>query len=164
MALAPSLDLFGVPSQAISSSSISAWRSALRPSNRRDISLLTCATALVTPLPPKVGPPSRKSTASCDPRDAPAGGVVPPPAPPATCTSTPTVGCPRESQTCRAWTFVMVVSVMNRFAFVRLRWFSHELALPRHAYCGKTVNRPQQQLASGPAHPFTLCVGRDVFH
>jgi hypothetical protein len=54
--------------------------------------------------PPKAVPPSRRSTASPEPVEAPAGAIARPLAPPARRTSTSTVGRPRESQTRRAWT------------------------------------------------------------
>ena len=49
-------------------------------------------------------PPSRRSIASREPRDAPAGAMARPVAPPASVTSASTVGRPRESQTRRACT------------------------------------------------------------
>ena len=52
MALAPSRPLFGVPSSAISVSSILACASASMPPSASKISPLTASTALRTPLPP----------------------------------------------------------------------------------------------------------------
>ena len=52
MALAPSRDLFGVPSRSISRWSIPRWSAASQPARARAISPLTPATARRTPLPP----------------------------------------------------------------------------------------------------------------
>ena len=51
--------------------------------------------------------PSRTSTASCSPVDAPDGTAARPNAPDASRTSTSTVGFPRESRIWRAWTCAM---------------------------------------------------------
>ena len=51
-ALAPSRALFGVPSSAISRSSIRCWSAASQPISASAISPLTWATARRTPLPP----------------------------------------------------------------------------------------------------------------
>src|SRR5580700_2019669 len=61
----------------------------------------TCDTACCTPLPPKRLPPSRSSTASCTPVDAPDGAMARPRAPESSITSASTVGLPRESRTSR---------------------------------------------------------------
>src|SRR5271165_2348496 len=61
MALAPSLDLFGVPSSSISNRSISGCRVGSTPTRRGPITSLTAATALSTPLPPyRLASPSRR--------------------------------------------------------------------------------------------------------
>src|SRR6266852_6079044 len=66
------------------------------------ISPLTFATALRTPLPPyRRLSPSRSSSASRTPVDAPDGTAARPNAPPASVTSTSTVGLPRESRISR---------------------------------------------------------------
>ena len=59
-------------------------------------------------------PPSRRSSASPVPVDAPAGTMARPTPPPSSSTSASTVGRPRLSQTRRACTKAIVVSVMRR--------------------------------------------------
>ena len=71
----------------------------------------TLAIACVTSMPPKRSPPSRRSMASREPRDAPAGAIARPVAPPASATSASTVGRPRESQTRRPRTATIVVVI-----------------------------------------------------
>ena len=112
VALPPSVALFGVPSSSISFASMSAWSSASMPKIARAIGPRTLATACATSKPPWRVPPSRRSTASREPRDAPAGAMPRPTTPHARRTSASTVGRPRESQTRRACTRVMVVGVM----------------------------------------------------
>src|SRR5919197_1263806 len=92
----------GVPSSAISARSSPSWSRASRPRTTSAISLSTFATARVTPLPPYAAPPSRSSTASCTPVDAPEGIAARPAAPDSSWTSTSTVGLPRESRIWRA--------------------------------------------------------------
>src|SRR5437868_12761954 len=71
----------------------------------------TLLTALSTPLPRyRCRSPSRSSTASCVPVDAPLGTIAVPTAPPARNTSTQTVGSPRESRTSRARIISIVAS------------------------------------------------------
>src|SRR4051794_410256 len=64
----------------------------------------TFPTAVLTPLPPKASPPSRSSTASNSPVDAPDGTIACPAAPDFSNRSTSTVGLPRLSRTWRAGT------------------------------------------------------------
>ena len=74
MALAPSRALFSVPSSLMSAPSISARSAKVRPLIAWAISPLTAPTAPRTPLPPKRAmSPSRSSTASREPVDAPDG-------------------------------------------------------------------------------------------
>ena len=96
---------FGVfqPAQTSAPSPILDGGAGLRPLLRPEPVRLapgTCATARVTPLPAQASPPSRSSTASCSPVDAPEGcsaeSVDSRP------TSTSTVGLPRESRIWRA--------------------------------------------------------------
>ena len=54
-------------------------------------------------------PPSRSSTASCTPVDAPEGTAARPTAPDSSSTSTSTVGLPRESRIWRAWTWAIAL-------------------------------------------------------
>src|ERR1700761_2774143 len=100
MALAPSRDLSGVPSRSIMVWSISRWSSASKPSNSSWISPLTWPTALVTPLPPNSSPPSRSSTASKAPVEAPLGTPARAIVPSSRATSTSRVGLPLESRIC----------------------------------------------------------------
>ena len=58
------------------------------------ISSSTLRTACETPLPSQASPPSRSSSASCLPVDAPEGTAARPTAPPSSSTSTSTVGFP----------------------------------------------------------------------
>src|SRR5580700_9622164 len=68
---------------------------------------LTLSTALPTPLPSqRFLSPSRSSSASCSPVDAPLGTAARP-RPLCVCTSTSTVGLPRESRISRARTAVI---------------------------------------------------------
>src|SRR4249919_594668 len=71
---------------------------------------LTLPTALRTPLPPyRDASPSRSSSASRSPVDAPDGTAARPNAPPASVTSTSTVGLPRESRISRPSTFAIFI-------------------------------------------------------
>src|SRR4029453_6953518 len=104
MALAPNRLLVAVPSSATSALSRSAWSRASMPSISEAISPLTFSTALRTPLPPYRLPPSRSSSASRLPVEAPEGTAARPQAPPSSQHSTSSVGLPRESRISRAWT------------------------------------------------------------
>src|SRR5215218_10291375 len=70
----------------------------------------TPSTALVTPLPPYRSPPSRSSTASKAPVDAPLGTAARAIVPSSRATSTSTVGFPRESRISRAPTASMLAT------------------------------------------------------
>jgi hypothetical protein len=110
IAFAPIRPLFGVPSSASSVASNARWSSASRPTTAGAISVLTLATALETPLPSHDPlSPSRSSTASNCPVEAPDGTAARPNAPEASSTSTSTVGLPRESRTCLPVTLVMML-------------------------------------------------------
>ncbi len=76
----------------------------------RRSSPLTWSTAVETPLPIQASPPSRSSTASNAPVDAPEGTMARPRAPLSRVTSTSTVGLPRESMTCRPTMYSMVLT------------------------------------------------------
>ncbi len=109
IALAPSLDLFGVPSSAISAASIAGWSSTSMPARAFAISVRTFSTALSTPSPPyRAGSPSRSSSASCWPVLAPDGTIARPDSPAEVVASTSTVGRPRESSTSRAASVIRV--------------------------------------------------------
>ncbi len=73
--------MFGVPSRSTIARSRPAWSEASRPRTAPASSPLTFATAFVTPLPPHSSPPSRSSTASCTPVEAPDGTIARPSAP-----------------------------------------------------------------------------------
>ena len=103
-AFAPRRPLFAVPSSEIIAWSAPAWSPESRPTSSERISPFTLATALVTPLPRYRLPPSRSSTASCSPVDAPEGTIALPCDPSSSRISTSTVGLPRESSTSRPMT------------------------------------------------------------
>jgi hypothetical protein len=105
IALAPSLPLLGVPSRSIMAWSRAAWSAASMPRTASASSPPALATACETPLPLQVSPPSRSSTASNSPVDAPEGTAARPAAPDFSSTSTSTVGLPRLSMICRACTW-----------------------------------------------------------
>ena len=99
VALAPSLLLFGVPSRSIIAWSASASELQVRPRSRPAISPLTFPAAVSTPLPPyRPVSPSRSSTASRDPVEAPEGTPARAVVPSASCIVTASVGRPRESR------------------------------------------------------------------
>src|SRR6516165_4198130 len=73
------------------------------PLSASKISELTASTAIRTPLPwYRLLSPSRSSTASCAPVEAPEGTAARPRQPSSSTTSTSTVGLPRESRISRA--------------------------------------------------------------
>src|SRR5262245_65192111 len=78
---------------------------ASRPMMDSEISVLMCSTALSTPLPPyRVLSPSRSSSASREPVEAPDGTAARPMTPDSSNTSASTVGLPRESRVSLATT------------------------------------------------------------
>src|ERR1700756_1600951 len=84
------------------------------PSRRGAMTSLTFFTASRTPFPPKrFGSPSRSSTASCSPVEAPLGTAARPAAPLDNVTSASMVGLPRLSRISRACT-EMIVLMMAR--------------------------------------------------
>src|SRR5712691_3638606 len=111
IALAPSRPLFGVPSSSTSTRSIVSWFSASKPESASKISPFTAPTAWSTPRPPKRGPPSRFSIASCTPVEAPDGTAARSMTPVSRVTSTSTVGLPRLSRISRAW--MSAIEVMS---------------------------------------------------
>ena len=102
MALAPNFALFGVPSNSIIVWSIKFCSKTDVPTNSSAITVFTFSTALRTPLPRKFFPPSRNSTASNLPVEAPDGTAALPNTPFSVTTSTSTVGFPLESKICLA--------------------------------------------------------------
>src|SRR5215472_4425747 len=76
---------------------------------------VTWRTAVSTPLPPyRLLSPSRSSSASCTPVEAPEGTAARPSAPPERSTSASRVGFPRESRISRAvtWTISVICRVL----------------------------------------------------
>ena len=71
-------DSDGVPSRPTSTASMPAWSSASSPTSAAAIGPLTWSTARRTSSRRSVGPPSRRSTASPRPVDAPAGAMARP--------------------------------------------------------------------------------------
>src|SRR6218665_365310 len=112
MALAPRRLLFSVPSRSIRVLSRKACSEASRPSTASEISVLTCSTALSTPLPWwRRGSPSRISMASRLPVEAPEGTAARPITPDSSSTSHSTVGLPRLSSTSRPTMSTMALMV-----------------------------------------------------
>src|SRR4051812_5700668 len=86
------------------------------------ISPLSAAMALSTPLPPNlVLSPSRSSTASWAPVEAPEGTAARPKEPSSRSTSTSTVGLPRLSRISRAATLVIAVMMVLSRSVVEQR-------------------------------------------
>src|SRR5665647_1194939 len=109
MAFAPMDPLFGVPSRVSISWSMSRCSLASKPISAGPISSRTASTACSTPLPPyRLGSPSRRSTASKAPVEAPEGTAARAMVPSSRAISTSTVGLPRESRTSRAPTASMI--------------------------------------------------------
>src|SRR3954463_15117749 len=102
MALAPSFDLLLVPSRSSRAWSTSRCSDASNPTSSGPITSSTAFTAFATPLPAYRPPPSRSSTASNAPVDAPEGTAARLTVPSSRATSTSTVGLPRESRISRA--------------------------------------------------------------
>src|SRR3954467_11154060 len=78
IAFAPRRALFGVPSSSTILRSSPAWSSASTPATAEAVSPLTFATAVLTPLPAHAAQPSRSSTASNSPVEAPDGTAARP--------------------------------------------------------------------------------------
>src|SRR2546428_327726 len=110
LALAPRWLLLGVPSRSSIAQSTGSCSSGDIPSSRGPITSSTFFTASSTPLPRKrLWSPSRSSTASCSPVDAPLGTAARPAAPLASVTSASMVGLPRLSRISRACTEMIVL-------------------------------------------------------
>jgi hypothetical protein len=98
MAFAPNFDLFSVPSNSIIISSRLIWSKTLFPINASRKTVFTFSQAFNTPFPTKrFLSPSRNSTASCIPVEAPEGTAARPIIFLEVNTSTSTVGFPLES-------------------------------------------------------------------
>src|SRR5581483_5453828 len=160
IAFAPRRPLFGVPSRSISRRSSASWSSASIPRTASRISPFAFATAFATPLPPYGSPPSRSSTASCTPVDAPERTATRPTAPESRRTSTSIVGLPRESRIWRAWTSaIRLLKAEDLLGFVEVRVLllerelAPQLPIPRGELLGlldagaeAVAHRAQRQL------------------
>ena len=106
IALAPSLDLSLVPSASSIALSTAYISEASSPVTASLITVLIFPTALSTPFPRYLDlSPSRSSSASNSPVDAPLGAVPLPTVPSARYTSASTVGFPLESNISLPTTF-----------------------------------------------------------
>ena len=106
IALAPSLDLSLVPSASSIALSTAYISEASSPVTASLITVLIFSTALSTPFPRYLDlSPSRSSSASNSPVDAPLGAVPLPTVPSARYTSASTVGFPLESNISLPTTF-----------------------------------------------------------
>ena len=83
---------------------------------------MTLWTARLTPLPPYSAPPSRSSTASKAPVEAPLGTPARPTVPSSKATSTSRVGLPRESRICLAWIASMEATAGSLPLLVSRSW------------------------------------------
>src|SRR5258708_23084717 len=87
------------------------------PRSRGPMTSSTFLTASSTPLPPnRFGSPSRSSTASCSPVEAPLGTAARPAAPLDRVTSASMVGLPRLSRISRARTEMIVLMMARTLA------------------------------------------------
>ena len=110
IAFAPRRFLFAVPSSSTMISSMVICSVTSRPTSASAISTFTESTASSTPLPRyRFLSPSRLSTASCAPVDAPDGTAARPCWPPPRVTSTSMVGLPRLSRISRANTSMITL-------------------------------------------------------
>src|SRR2546423_1466839 len=111
IAFAPSSDLSGVPSRSSIFWSIAGWSVASKPTISGKIRSAMLSTAFSTPLPwYRSRSPSRSSTASKAPVDAPDGTAARAIVPSSSPISTSTVGLPRESRISRATIASMVAT------------------------------------------------------
>ena len=102
-AFAPRFALLSLPSSSIIFSSTARWSLNVPASRASRITLLILATAFCTPLPRYLAlSPSRSSTASRVPVEAPDGTPARPRLPSSRRTSASIVGLPRESRISRA--------------------------------------------------------------
>ena len=106
VALAPKRALLGVASSRSSTRSISRTVRLGIFSSAGEMTSAMFRTALSTPLPPYLRwSPSRSSTASNLPVEAPEGAAAVPMVPSESCTVALTVGFPRESRISQPYTF-----------------------------------------------------------
>jgi hypothetical protein len=156
IAFAPSRPLFGVPSRSISVRSTPAWSPASIPATARSTSMMF-ATAVATPLPPQAEPPSRNSIASWTPVEAPEGTAARPKAPDSSCTSTSTVGFPRESRIWRPRTCAIAVirslPSQARSTGPARRAAASPTPRPARAPAAPPARRAARSVRSSPAAP-----------
>ena len=131
IALAPNLRLLLVPSKSIIIWSTLAWLKGSTPFKATAILLFTLPIAFSTPLPDNRLPPSRNSTASFSPVEAPEGTAARPMIPLDSVTSTSTVGFPRESKISRALTF-SITSVITKFPLLNKKDAYYPQEFPRN--------------------------------
>jgi len=114
IAFAPSLPLFSVPSSSISVRSMSICSRESSPQISPAMVVFTFSTAVRTPLPRyRFLSPSRSSTASYSPVEAPDGTAARPSVPSSSTTSTSIVGFPRESSISRASIYsIMLIEIL----------------------------------------------------
>ena len=139
-----------MPSRVRIALSMARWSFTSMPRITSAMALLTCSTALYTLLPPYTAlSPSRSSTASWTPVDAPLGTAARPKPPSVVVISTSTVGLPRESRIWRACTpsispilssFLSFVLFPFSFPFARV-YCSAPFALPYWARGESTTRR-----------------------
>src|SRR4030095_13289584 len=171
MALAPSFDLFGVPSSSSICWSMRRCSVTSVPTIAGARLLLTLPRAVNTPFPPSgFGSSSRSSTASFSPVEAPEGTMAEAVVPSSRTTEVSTVGLPRESNTSCAVMFTMrmgspsmkMLSILEGgdarkfLAFQKLqrgtstcRDVCHPLCQPRLLNCGCRVTAADDGYCSG---------------
>ena len=119
MALAPKLLLVFVPSNSNIALSILYWSKTSIPVITGLIFSLTFITAFKTPLPPNLFlSPSRISSASLSPVEAPEGTAALPIVPDSKITSTSTVGLPLESNISLAimfFIFILLPPILHKY-------------------------------------------------
>jgi hypothetical protein len=90
------------------------------PTNSSAITVLTLFTAFKTPFPKNAFPPSRNSTASCSPVEAPDGTAALPKTPFSVTTSTSIVGLPLD----KLYFFFEIIKLFNsKNVFLLLKTF-----------------------------------------
>ena len=121
VAFAPSRALLSLPSKSIKVRSKKACSEASKPMTDSAISVLILSTAFKTPLPIyRPCSPSRNSTASREPVDAPEGTAARPIIPDSSNTSHSTVGFPRESRISRPIiSTIALICISQKYNFLQ---------------------------------------------
>ena len=147
-----------------------AWSAAVMPASARgDLAVDVRRPRAARRGRRSAAPPSRRSSASRDPVEAPAGAIARPIAPPSSATSASTVGRPRLSQTRRAWIAgdvgVAFMSPMSRAqarahgrraastgrrAAARRATRAHDVARRRRSVMYSTGDLPSTRASSSP--------------